>query len=158
MDNKKVEIFTDGACKGNPGPGGWGVILRQGDKERELYGAESLTTNNRMEIIAAIKALKEINGNYKINLFTDSNYLKNGITIWITSWKKNNWINSQKKQVLNQDLWKELDDINKKLIIDWQWVKAHENNFYNNLADKYAVSAMKSQKGIKLKNGQIINK
>lgn len=154
---KNINIYTDGSCSGNPGPGGWAAVIILNNEENIISGFESNTTNNRMEIIAAIKALKEINGNYKINLFTDSNYLKNGITIWITSWKKNNWINSQKKQVLNQDLWKELDDINKKLIIDWQWVKAHENNFYNNLADKYAVSAMKSQKGIKLKNGQIIN-
>ena len=110
-----------------------------------------------MEIIAAIKGLREINGNYKINLFTDSNYLKNGITNWIKSWKKNNWINSQKKPVANQDLWKELDNINEKLTIDWQWVKAHENNFYNNVADKYAVSAMQDQKEIKLKNGKIID-
>ena len=155
--NNNIKIYTDGSCSGNPGPGGWAAVIILNDDEFIISGFESNTTNNRMEIVAAIKSLKEINGNYKINLFTDSNYLKNGITTWITSWKKNNWINSSKKPVANQDLWKELDSINKKLIINWEWVKAHENNFYNNVADKYAVSAMKSQKEIKLKNGQIIN-
>ena len=155
--NNNIKIYTDGSCSGNPGPGGWAAVIILNNDEFIISGFESNTTNNRMEIVAAIKGLKEININYKINLFTDSNYLKNGITTWITSWKKNNWINSSKKPVANQDLWKELDSINKKLIINWEWVKAHENNFYNNVADKYAVSAMKSQKEIKLKNGQIIN-
>ena len=155
--NNNIKIYTDGSCSGNPGPGGWAAVILLNDNEFIISGFESNTTNNRMEILAAINGLKEINSNYKINLYTDSNYLKNGITTWITSWKKNNWINSSKKPVANQDLWKELDSINKKLIINWEWVKAHENNFYNNVADKYAVSAMKSQKEIKLKNGQIIN-
>ncbi len=154
---KNIKIYTDGSCSGNPGPGGWAAVIILNKVEYIIAGFEPNTTNNRMEIIAAIKALKELKGNYEINLFTDSNYLKNGITMWIKSWKKNNWINSQKKPVANQDLWKELDGINKKLRIDWKWVKAHENNFYNNLADEHAVSAMKSQKGIKLKNGKIIN-
>ena len=155
--NNNIKIYTDGSCSGNPGPGGWAAVILLNDNEFIISGFESNTTNNRMEILAAIKGLKEINSNYKINLYTDSNYLKNGITTWITSWKKNNWINSNKKPVANQDLWKELDNLNKKLIINWEWVKAHENNFYNNVADKYAVSAMKNQKEIKLKNGQIIN-
>tara|TARA_B100000579_G_scaffold338294_1_gene289461 strand:- start:1382 stop:1855 length:474 start_codon:yes stop_codon:yes gene_type:complete len=156
MENN-IKIYTDGSCSGNPGPGGWAAVIIFNNDEFIITGYESNTTNNRMEIVAAIQGLKEIKFSYKINLYTDSNYLKNGITTWIKSWKKNNWINSNKKPVANQDLWKELDNINKNLKINWEWVKAHENNFYNNLADKHAFSAMKSQKEIKLKNGQIIN-
>ena len=152
----EINIYTDGSCSGNPGPGGWAAVILNQNNETIISGFESNTTNNRMEILAAIKALQQIKHNTTINLFTDSNYLKNGITSWIHNWKKNNWINSQKKSVANQDLWRELDELNNELIVNWNWVKAHENNFYNNLADQHAVSAMKYQKNLKLENGKIL--
>ena len=152
----EINIYTDGSCSGNPGPGGWAAVILYQDHETIISGFEANTTNNRMEILAAIRALQQIKNNSIINLFTDSNYLKNGITSWIHNWKKNNWINSQKKKVANQDLWSKLDELNSNLIVNWNWVKAHENNFYNNLADEHAVSAMKFQKNLKIENGKII--
>ncbi len=145
-NNNFIEIYTDGSCSGNPGPGGWASVILCDDKQYISSGYENHTTNNRMEILAAINGLKQIKQLSKIKLFTDSNYLKNGITIWINAWKKNNWINSQKKPVANRDLWEDLDLINNKIQIDWIWVKGHENNIYNNLADEYAVLSMKEQK------------
>ena len=124
------------------------------DDKYIISGFEKQTTNNRMEILASINSLKKIKEDYKIKLYTDSNYLKNGITVWIKTWKKNNWLNSQKKPVANQDLWVLLDNINEQLHIEWNWVKGHETNLYNNLADKYAVEAMKNQQGVILKNGE----
>ena len=152
--SKIIEIYTDGSCSGNPGPGGWAAIVLMNDDKYIISGFEKQTTNNRMEILASINSLKKIKEDYKIKLYTDSNYLKNGITVWIKTWKKNNWMNSQKKPVANQDLWVLLDNINEQLHIEWNWVKGHETNLYNNLADKYAVEAMKNQQGVILKNGE----
>ena len=152
--SKIIEIYTDGSCSGNPGPGGWAAIVLMNDDKYIISGFEKQTTNNRMEILASINSLKKIKEDYKIKLYTDSNYLKNGITVWIKTWKKNNWMNSQKKPVANQDLWVLLDNINEQLHIEWNWVKGHETNLYNNLADKYAVEAMKNQHGVILKNGE----
>ena len=152
--SKIIEIYTDGSCSGNPGPGGWAAIVLMNDDKYIISGFEKQTTNNRMEILASINSLKKIKEDYKIKLYTDSNYLKNGITVWIKTWKKNNWLNSQKKPVANQDLWVLLDNINEQLHIEWNWVKGHETNLYNNLADKYAVEAMKNQQGVILKNGE----
>ena len=152
--SKIIEIYTDGSCSGNPGPGGWAAIVLMNDDKYIISGFEKQTTNNRMEILASINSLKKIKEDYKIKLYTDSNYLKNGITVWIKTWKKNNWLNSQKKPVANQDLWVLLDNINEQLHIEWNWVKGHETNLYNNLADKYAVEAMKNQQGVILKNGK----
>ena len=152
--SKIIEIYTDGSCSGNPGPGGWAAIVLMNDDKYIISGFEKQTTNNRMEILASINSLKKIKEDYRIKLYTDSNYLKNGITVWIKTWKKNNWLNSQKKPVANQDLWVLLDNINKQLHIEWNWVKGHETNLYNNLADKYAVEAMKNQQGVILKNGE----
>ena len=152
--SKIIEIYTDGSCSGNPGPGGWAAIVLMNDDKYIISGFEKQTTNNRMEILASINSLKKIKEDYRIKLYTDSNYLKNGITVWIKTWKKNNWLNSQKKPVANQDLWVLLDNINEQLNIEWNWVKGHETNLYNNLADKYAVEAMKNQQGVILKNGE----
>ena len=152
--SKIIEIYTDGSCSGNPGPGGWAAIVLMNDDKYIISGFEKQTTNNRMEILASINSLKKIKKDYRIKLYTDSNYLKNGITVWIKTWKKNNWMNSQKKPVANQDLWVLLDNINEQLHIEWNWVKGHETNLYNNLADKYAVEAMKNQHGVILKNGE----
>ena len=152
--SKIIEIYTDGSCSGNPGPGGWAAIVLMNDDKYIISGFEKQTTNNRMEILASINSLKKIKEDYRIKLYTDSNYLKNGITVWIKTWKKTNWLNSQKKPVANQDLWVLLDNINEQLHIEWNWVKGHETNLYNNLADKYAVEAMKNQQGVMLKNGK----
>tara|TARA_B100000131_G_scaffold212632_1_gene204498 strand:- start:1330 stop:1821 length:492 start_codon:yes stop_codon:yes gene_type:complete len=152
--SKIIEIYTDGSCSGNPGPGGWAAIVLMNDDKYIISGFEKQTTNNRMEILASINSLKKIKDDYRIKLYTDSNYLKNGITVWIKTWKKTNWLNSQKKPVANQDLWVLLDNINEQLHIEWNWVKGHETNLYNNLADKYAVEAMKNQQGVILKNGE----
>ena len=152
-----IEIYTDGSCSGNPGPGGWAAVILINDDEYIFSGFEKETTNNRMELLASINSLKRIKVDYKVKLYTDSNYLKSGITLWIKNWKKNNWLNSQKKPVANQDLWLLLDDINKRLSIEWNWVKGHENNLYNNQADKYAVDSMKNQQAVSLKNNQTID-
>ncbi len=142
-----IKIYTDGACSGNPGPGGWGyVIIKNGDVESS-FGNEGSTTNNRMELMAAIKALEAIHDQDSICLFTDSTYLQKGITEWMTNWKKNNWITSSKKSVQNRDLWLRIDYFNNKYDIKWTWVKAHqsdssEDTFYNNMADELATGAI----------------
>jgi len=138
---KQVEIFTDGACKGNPGPGGWGAILRMGDHEKELSGGEAQTTNNRMELTAAIRALSALTQPCTVTLSTDSKYVIDGITKWIHGWRRNNWINSQKKPVLNADLWRELADASAPHRIDWQWVKGHAGHPENERADQLASAA-----------------
>ena len=149
ITKKEIDIFTDGSCSGNPGPGGWaGIVIH--DLISILTGYESNTTNNRMELLATINIIKSINQNIVINLFTDSNYVKNGITVWIKNWIRNNWKNSQKKEVANKDLWLQLYDLNNSYKINWKWVKAHENNEYNNLADEYAVLSMRNQKNYKI--------
>ena len=148
---EEIDIFTDGSCSGNPGPGGWsGVIIH--DLISILTGYETNTTNNRMELMATINVIKLIDPRININLYTDSNYVKNGITVWIHNWIKNNWKNSQKKEVANKDLWLQLYDLNNTYKINWNWVKAHENNTYNNLADNYAVLSMKNQKNYNIEN------
>tara|TARA_A100001035_G_C27664091_1_gene445194 strand:+ start:39 stop:476 length:438 start_codon:yes stop_codon:yes gene_type:complete len=142
-----IKIYTDGACSGNPGPGGWGyVILRNGAIESE-NGSESSTTNNRMELMAALKALESIKDDDLIHLYTDSTYLQKGITDWILNWKKNNWMTSSRKPVLNKDLWIKIDDFNNKFEIKWTWVKAHqstdtEDSYFNNMADELATGAI----------------
>ena len=139
-----VEIYTDGACSGNPGPGGWGVLIRELDKEdTEISGGEKDTTNNRMELLAAIKALESIKNNKEIIIYTDSNYVKDGITVWISNWKKNNWKTSKKKPVKNQKLWKKLDELVKFHDVKWEWIKGHSTNIYNNLVDELARKAAK---------------
>jgi ribonuclease HI len=140
--NKKVDIYTDGACSGNPGPGGWGVLIQLDDKDIELSGGDNETTNNRMELMAAIIALEEINKDYKINLYTDSNYVKDGITSWISNWKKNSWKTANKKDVKNKDLWIRLDAAIKGKDISWIWVKGHAGNAGNEQADYLARSAL----------------
>ena len=140
--NKKVDIYTDGACSGNPGPGGWGVLIQLDDKNIELSGGDNETTNNRMELMAAIIALEEINKDYKINLYTDSNYVKDGITSWISNWKKNSWKTANKKEVKNKDLWIRLDAAIEGKDISWIWVKGHAGNAGNEQADYLARSAL----------------
>lgn len=135
---KVVEIFTDGACKGNPGPGGWGAVMRYGDAEKQLWGGEQDTTNNRMELLAAIKALETLNRPCEVILTTDSQYVRQGITEWIDGWKRRGWKNSQKKPVKNADLWQRLDKATEPHSIDWRWVKGHSGHPENELADQLA--------------------
>jgi ribonuclease HI len=140
----KYEIYTDGACSGNPGPGGWGAVILEDDKnQKNIYGNEMNTTNNRMELMAPIMALKKIKTNSEVVIYTDSNYVKNGITEWIKNWEKNGWKNANKKPVKNKDLWVKLDNLCKDNKIIWKWVKGHSNNKYNNLADELATQAIK---------------
>ena len=140
----KYKIYTDGACSGNPGPGGWGaVIFDQDDKQRNISGSEKNTTNNRMELLAAIMSLKKIKSNSKVVIFTDSTYVKNGITEWMRNWKKNGWKNSNKKPVKNKDLWVKLDKLCEANSVTWKWVKGHSTNEFNNLADELATKAIK---------------
>lgn len=140
MDNKeiRVEIFTDGACSGNPGPGGWGAILRWRDTERVLKGGESETTNNRMELMAAIRALESLNRPVKVDLYTDSTYVQKGITEWIHSWKRRGWKTASKKPVKNEDLWRRLDDVIQYQDVSWHWVKGHAGHEDNERADALA--------------------
>ncbi len=135
---KLVEIFTDGACRGNPGPGGWGALLRFAENEKELLGAELDTTNNRMELTAAIMALQALSRPCKVQLTTDSVYVKNGITEWIENWKRKNWQTASKKPVKNVDLWQQLDEVSALHEIDWRWVKGHSGHAENERADQLA--------------------
>ena len=134
----KVEIYTDGACIGNPGPGGWGAIIINENGEREISGNSSSSTNNRMELEAVIQGLKEIEQGSIITVYTDSQYVQKGITEWIFNWKKNSWKTSAKKPVKNSDLWILLDQLNEIHEISWRWVKAHAGNFNNERADRLA--------------------
>jgi len=138
----RVEIFTDGACSGNPGPGGWGAILRWGERERELSGGEALTTNNRMELTAAIAALEALKRPCAVELFTDSAYLRNGITQWIHGWRRKGWRTADKKPVKNVELWQELDELARRHDITWHWVKGHAGHAENERADELARAAM----------------
>jgi ribonuclease HI len=138
---KRVEIFTDGACKGNPGPGGWGAILRMGGHEKELSGGDRQTTNNRMELTAAIRALAALKSPCDVALHTDSRYVIDGITKWIFGWQKNGWKNAAKKPVLNDDLWRELIAAARPHRIDWTWVKGHDGHPENERADQLASDA-----------------
>ena len=141
----KYTIYTDGACSGNPGPGGWGaVIIDEENNQIELSGSEKSTTNNRMELLAPIKALKKIKKEANITIFTDSTYLKNGITEWIKKWETNGWKNANKKPIKNKDLWQELNKLTQKKDITWKWIKAHAGNPLNELADQLATKAIKN--------------
>ncbi len=133
-----VEIFTDGACKGNPGPGGWGAILRYGSSEKELHGGELATTNNRMELMAAIAALEELKRPCVVNLTTDSQYVRKGITEWLEGWKKRGWKTASKEPVKNQDLWMRLEEQVKRHQVTWHWVKGHSGHAENERADQLA--------------------
>ena len=135
---KTVNIYTDGACRGNPGIGGWGVYIEYGETIKELYGGDELTTNNKMELTAAIKGLEALNTKCQVNLITDSKYVMDGINGWINGWKKNNWKNSQKKDVKNKDLWIQLDKLNSYHDVKWSWVKGHSGHFQNEKADQLA--------------------
>ncbi|MBX7527489.1 ribonuclease HI [Qipengyuania vesicularis] len=138
---KQVEIFTDGACKGNPGPGGWGALLRMGQHEKEMSGGEAETTNNRMEMTAAIRALGALRETCEVALHTDSKYLIDGITKWIHGWKKRGWVNAAKKPVVNEDLWRELDALRSKHQVTWHWVKGHSGHPENERVDQLASDA-----------------
>ena len=144
----EIKIYTDGACVGNPGPGGWAAIVLVENEKKELFGGEKLTTNNRMELTAAIKALEYCNAQEgkqpsvkQIRIYTDSTYVKEGMTVWINNWEKNNWKTADKKNVKNVDLWKKLKELVKSSQIEWCWVKGHSDNPMNDLADKLAKKA-----------------
>lgn len=144
---KEVEIFTDGACRGNPGPGGWGVLLRYLGKERELWGGEADTTNNRMELQAAIEALKALKEPCAVVLTTDSVYVKNGITSWLAGWKQKGWKTAGRKPVKNVDLWQALDEQNARHEVEWRWVKGHSGHRENEIADQLANRGIDELKG-----------
>lgn len=137
-----IDIFTDGACSGNPGPGGWGAVLVQGDHERELSGGEALTTNNRMELTAAIEALEALKRPCRVRLHTDSNYLKDGITRWMKKWQANGWRTADRKPVKNQDLWLRLEKAAQRHEIEWLWVRGHSGHDGNERADVLARAAI----------------
>ena len=133
-----IEIFTDGACSGNPGPGGWGAILRKGDTEKELFGGEALTTNNRMEMMAVIEALRALKGPVQARVHTDSQYVQKGISEWIHGWKRRGWKTAGKEPVKNEDLWREMDRLAAQHKIEWIWVKGHAGHAENERADELA--------------------
>ncbi|MDN3640016.1 ribonuclease HI [Simiduia curdlanivorans] len=135
---KKVELFTDGACKGNPGPGGWGVLMRYGELEKSLCGGEKHTTNNRMELMAAIEGLKALNEHCEVILTTDSQYVRQGITSWMEKWKRNGWKTASRQPVKNEDLWRALDEQSARHSITWAWVKGHSGHRENEMADELA--------------------
>jgi ribonuclease HI len=140
--SERVSIWTDGACSGNPGPGGWGAILRYASREREICGGEELTTNNRMELAAAISALEALSRECVVDLHTDSQYLRGGITQWLKNWKLNGWRTADKKPVKNEDLWKRLDEAAKRHDISWRWVRGHADDPMNHRADALARQGM----------------
>jgi ribonuclease HI len=142
---KKVRIITDGACSGNPGPGGWAAILRYNEHKKELYGFSPHTTNNRMELTAAIEGLRAIKEPCEVEVVTDSEYLKNGITTWIHNWKRRNWMTAEKKPVVNQDLWRELDEQVGRHKATWSWTKGHASHTDNNRADELATRAAREK-------------
>jgi len=137
-----VQIFTDGACSGNPGPGGWGAILRAGRTEKELSGGEAATTNNRMELMAAISALEALKRPCRVEIFTDSNYVRDGITRWIHKWRRNGWRTADRKAVKNAELWQRLDGLMGRHDVDWRWVRGHAGHVENERADQLARDAM----------------
>ena len=138
----RVSIWTDGACSGNPGPGGWGVVLKFNGTVKELSGGEQLTTNNRMELLASIRALEALTRPVAVDLYTDSQYVRGGITEWMKSWKRNGWKTADKKSVKNQDLWEQLDKLIAKHEVAWHWVKGHANDPDNERADELARQGM----------------
>ena len=137
-DSELIQIYTDGACRGNPGPGGWGALLKFGSKEKQLYGGESLTTNNRMELRAVIEALSALKRPCNVSVTSDSTYVLKGINEWLPNWKKRGWLTSGKKPVKNEDLWKSLDSLKSVHNIDWHWVKGHSGHLENELVDQLA--------------------
>ena len=146
MTNPEVIIYTDGACSGNPGPGGWGVLMVFGEHQKELSGGERSTTNNQMELTAAISGLEALTQPCNVTLYTDSQYVKNGITDWINGWRKNGWKTAKGKPVKNQDLWRRLDDAIKLHNIKWAWVKGHAGHTENERVDRLAVAARDTMK------------
>jgi ribonuclease HI len=136
--SESVRIYTDGACKGNPGPGGWGALLRSGAHERELYGGDPATTNNRMELTAVIRALEALKRPSKVEVYTDSEYVKKGITEWLVAWKRRGWKTADRKPVKNADLWRELDELAGRHEIRWHWVRGHSGHPENERADALA--------------------
>ena len=137
-ENKTVSLYTDGACKGNPGKGGWGVLMRYGSHEKELFGGEAHTTNNRMELTAIIQGLAALNRPCAVVIYTDSQYVKNGMEQWIHGWKKNGWKTASKQPVKNEDLWRQLDQLAAQHQIQWQWVRGHAGHAENERADALA--------------------
>ena len=146
--SERVEIFTDGACSGNPGPGGWGAILRFGATQKELSGGEAQTTNNRMELMAAIAALENLKRPCAVDLNTDSQYLRGGILSWMHNWKRNGWRTADKKPVKNEDLWRRLDEAAQRHEINWHWVKGHAGHALNERADELAREGMRPYLGV----------
>jgi ribonuclease HI len=138
MSDGLVEIYSDGACRGNPGPGGWGALLRANGAEKELYGGEAATTNNRMELMAAIRALEALKRPSRVKLYTDSIYVMKGISTWIHDWKKRGWKTADKKAVKNEDLWRQLEAVANKHEVEWHWVKGHAGHPENERADQLA--------------------
>lgn len=145
-EENKVVIYTDGACSGNPGAGGWGAVLSYKGNSKEIYGGSENTTNNKMELTAVIEALKSLKRDCKVEIYTDSQYVKNGITEWINNWKKNNWKTSKKQDVLNKELWQELDSLVQQHKVEWFWVKGHCNIELNEKADELARKGIKDIK------------
>ena len=137
-DPEVVRIYADGACKGNPGPGGWGVVLQADGNERELFGGEALTTNNRMELTAVIRALEALEGSYQVEVYTDSQYVQKGISEWLPDWKRRGWRTADKKPVKNADLWRELDELAGRHEVRWHWVRGHAGHPENERADELA--------------------
>jgi ribonuclease HI len=147
VGDQVVEIYTDGACSGNPGPGGWGALLRYGKHERELYGGESTpTTNNRMELMAPIQALESLTRPSVVRMYTDSTYVRNGIMQWIANWKRNGWLTSAKQPVKNADLWKRLEAAAERHEVEWHWVKGHAGHPENERADQLAVRGVQESR------------
>jgi len=138
MAESAVEIYADGACKGNPGPGGWGVLLRAGGREKEMFGGEAQTTNNRMELTAVIEGLRSLSERSKVSVYTDSQYVQKGISEWIHNWKRRGWLTADKKPVKNVDLWKALDEVATGHAVEWHWVKGHAGHPGNERADALA--------------------
>jgi len=142
---KKVQLITDGSCLGNPGKGGWAAILRYGNKEKELWGSEPHTTNNRMELTAAVEGLRMLKEGCEVEVVTDSQYVKNGIQSWMKNWKKRGWLTADKKPVVNRDLWEQLDTQNNRHHTTWVWTKGHASHEHNNRADELATRAAREQ-------------
>jgi ribonuclease HI len=142
---KSVQLITDGACIGNPGPGGWAGILRYRQHKKELYGSAAFTTNNRMELTAAVEGLRALKEPCKVEVTTDSEYLKNGISKWIAKWKHNGWMTAEKKPVMNQDLWKQLDELAARHSVTWKWTRGHASHGDNNRCDELATHAAREQ-------------
>ena len=147
-DSELIQIYTDGACRGNPGPGGWGALLKFGSKEKQLYGGESLTTNNRMELRAVIEALSALKRPCNVSVTSDSTYVLKGINEWLPNWKKRGWLTSGKKPVKNEDLWKSLDSLKSVHNIEWHWVKGHSGHLENELVDHLANKGIDELKAI----------